>query len=161
MAKLVLDEATVMMRPWQAWLRTVLIGLVIGFIYWAITMMLARYVIEPLACRDLVDAARCANAVGLGGNISAVLTALIGVLIMVRLGVIRPVIVAVGTGALLWSLGAWTNGLWWLEAMAWSILLHALSYGLFAWLTRLQRAIPAIGVGILLVVIIQIALSLT
>lgn len=161
MAHVLSDEQTVTTRPWQAWLRVVLIGLVMGFVYWAITMLLARYVIEPVACHNLVDPTRCANAVDLGGNISAIFTALIAIVVLIRLRVSRPIIVAVGAGALLWSLSSWTNGLWWLEALAWSILLHALSYGLFAWLTRFQRAIWAIIVGVVIVAVVQVALALT
>lgn len=154
------DERTLIMRPWQAWLRIVLTGAVIGILFWVITALLARYVIEPLTCRQIADAAQCLNATSLAGNVSAILTALAAILVLVRLNVAQPVVIAVGVAALLWDLAAWTVGLFWLEAVAWSILLYALSYGLMAWITRYTRLVYAVVIAILIILIIRIALVL-
>lgn len=149
------------MRPWQIWLRIVLVGAAIGVIYWIITGLLARYVIEPLACRDLAtSAANCINASSLAGNISSIVTALIAILILIRMNIAQPVILAVGTAALFWDLAAWTLGLFWLEAIAWALVLYAFSYGLFAWITRYAKLVPAVILALVIVLVIRIVVIL-
>lgn len=148
------------MRPWQAWLQIVLVGAGIGILFWIMTALLTRYVIEPLTCRQVIDAAQCVNATALGGNVAAILSGLVAILVLVRMNIAQPVIMAVGSAALLWDLATWTTGLFWLEAIAWAILLFALSYGLFSWVTRYTRMIPAIIIALLIVLIIRIALIL-
>lgn len=148
------------MKPWQEWLRIVLIGAVVGLLYWVVTVLLARYVIEPLTCRELTDAMQCLNAGTMAGNVATVITGLIAVAFMVNLRVTQPVIIAAGSAAVLWGLGVWTSGLWWLEAIAWSILLYSLCFGLFAWIGRSVRMVSAIIISVLVILIIRIALVL-
>ena len=100
------------------------------------------------------------NATSIAGNIAAVVTALLAVLALVKMNIAQPVIIAVGSAALLWGLAGWTNGLFWIESIAWAVVLWALSFGLFAWITRYTRMIPAIIVALVIVVIIRIALIL-
>ncbi len=158
-AKVLVDNIVVA-KPWMEWLKIVLIGVGVGIIFWLLTIMLTRYVIEPLACKDITDAARCVNASSLAGNISTILTALIAIGVLVRMRVIQPVILAVGTAALLWDLSAWTSGLYWLEAFGWTILLYGLCFGLFAWIARYSRLLLAVIISILIILIIRIALVL-
>lgn len=160
MAKILIDEQTILMRPWQSWLRVIITGAAVGLLFWIITTLLTRYVIEPLTCRELANAAQCLGSNTLAGNVAAILTALAAILIMVRLNVIQPVIIAIGSAAILWDLSTWTGGLFWAEAIGWSILLYALSYALFSWLTRYTRMIPAIIGGIIVILLIRILLIL-
>jgi hypothetical protein len=161
MAQVLTDEQSVLMRPWQIWLRIVLAGAAIGIIYWIIAGLLARYVIEPLACRDIAESAvNCVNAISLSGNVSSIVTALVAILILIRMNIAQPVILAVGTAALFWDFAAWTTGLFWLEAIAWAIVLYAASYGLFAWITRYAKFIPAVILSLVIVLVIRIAVIL-
>ena len=159
MAKVIADEQIVD-RTWSIWGRTVGIGAGLGLVFWLLTLLLGNYVIEPLACRDTANAVLCANSVGLSGNIATILTAVLGLFVMVRWGIFRPIILVVATAALLWDLAAMTNGLFWAEALLWSILLYAGSYGLFAWIARYSRLWAVIAISVLIVLIIRIALVL-
>lgn len=161
MAKVVVAETTTVIdRTWSIWLRTLAIGAGLGLVFWIMTILLSNYVIEPLACRELTAAGNCSNAVVLGGNIATILTALVGIAVMVRLNVFRPIILAVATAALLWNLAGMTNGLFWAEALLWSIVLYAATYGLFAWISRYPTLWVSLVISILIVVIIRIALVL-
>ena len=161
MAKVIVEkEETVVVQTWQPWVRVIGTGAVVGFAAWVITSLLARYVIEPLTCRDLANAAMCLNATPIAGNVAAIIAGLLGVLALVRFGIARPIILAVATAALLWDVAAWTAGLFWLETIGWTILLYALSYLLFAWVARYSRLWVVLVVSILIVVIIRIALVL-
>lgn len=147
-------------RTWVVWLRTIAIGGALGLIFWILTSLLANYVIEPLACRDLTNASVCSNASSLSGNIATIFTGLIGVIVMVRMGIYRPIILAIASAALLWNLAALTQGLHWAETIAWSIASYALTYGLFAWIARYALLWAVIVLSVLIVLIVRIALVL-
>lgn len=142
------------------WVRTIVLGAAIGLVFWILTVLIGRYVIEPLACGQVVNAALCADPKPLAGNIAAILVAVLGVIAMVRIGAARPIIVAVATAAILWQLGAWMSGLFWLEAIAWSVIIYALAYALFAWITRHALLWVTIVVSLVIVIFIRILLAL-
>lgn len=159
MAKTVVDQ-TVVVRTWPTWLKVVLIGAGIGLTFWILTAILARYVVEPLACREMANVAFCVNATGIAGNISTILVAIASVFALIRLGIVRPIIITVASAALLWNLGAMLVGLFWLEAILWSVALYAVTYGLFAWITRYSRLWAVITITLLVILIIRIFLVL-
>lgn len=161
MARLVTNEQVTILQPWQQWLRTVFIGAGLGVLFWVLTALLSRYVIEPITCQQIVDVAACVDATSRAGMIAAILTGFVAVLVMVRMRIAQPIILAVGTAAILWDLAAWTTGLLWIEAIAWSILLYALCYGLFGWITRVPRLIIAIIIGLIICLSIRIILVLS
>ena len=160
MAQVVITDQQAVAESWAMWVRTVILGAVIGVVFWLLTVLIGRYVVEPLACGPVLNAALCADPKPLAGNIATILVAVLGVVVMVRIGAARPIIVAIAAAALLWDLGAWTNGLFWLEAITWSIILYALAYALFAWITRHAILWVTIAISLLLVLIIRIALVL-
>lgn len=159
MAKVIADEQIVD-RTWNIWLRTVVTGAALGLVFWIVTILLNNYVIEPLACQNMTNASVCVNSVPLAGNIATILTGLLGIVVMVRMGIYRPIILAVASAALLWNLAGMTDGLFWAEALVWSIVLYAGSYGLFAWIARYSRLWAVIAISVLIVLIIRIALVL-
>ena len=159
MAKVIADQPVVV-QTWQPWVRVGLIGAVVGIIFWILTIILTKYVVEPLACRQLMNAAVCINSTGLGGNIATIMAAILAVLILVRQNVTRPIILAVASAALLWDLSAWTQGLFWLESFAWALLLYAGSYLLFAYIARYFRLWVVIATSLAIILIIRIALVL-
>jgi hypothetical protein len=142
------------------WVRTIVLGAVTGLIFWLLTILIANYVINPLACGRLFNATLCVDPTPVAGTIAAILAAVVGVISMVRIGAARPIIIAVASAALLWDLGAWTDGLFWLEAVAWSIVLYAAVYALFAWITRYANLWIVVTTSVLIVLIIRIALVL-
>ncbi|MDB5160243.1 MAG: rane protein of unknown function [Candidatus Saccharibacteria bacterium] len=160
MAQVIITDQQVISTSWREWGRTIVFGAITGLIFWLLTILLQRYIIDPLVCRQIVNATLCANSTPLAGNIAAILTGAVAVIFMVRAGIARPIILAVATAALLWDLAAWTNGLFWLEAVVWSIVLYALTYALFAWITRYATLWVTVVLSLLIVVIIRIALVL-
>lgn len=157
MAKIIADQEYVD-RTWSIWLRTVAIGAVLGIVFWILTLLLGHYVIDPLACRDTNSLSACANSVSLAGTIAAILTGVLGSIVMVRMEIFRPIILAIASVALLWNLSTMTAGLFWVEALAWSSGLYALCYGLFAWIARYPRLWLVIVLSVLIVLSIRIAL---
>ena len=160
MAQVVVTDQQVIAESWAMWVRTVVLGAAIGVVFWVISVLFARYVVEPLVCRQVIDAAMCTNATPIAGMITTVLVAVAGIVAMVRMGIARPIIVAVAAAALLWDLSTWTQGLFWLEAIAWSVILYGLAFALFAWITRYASLLVTVILSVLIVLVIRIALVL-
>lgn len=137
--------------------KIALTGAGLGAIYWILTVLIGKYVIDPIFCRSVTDAAACTNSVGIAGDVATVLIAALGVMIMLRLRVVQPLIIAVASAAALWGLSRWTEGLVWAEIVAWSVLLYALAYALFSWISRYSRIIPVLIAVIVAIIIVRIA----
>lgn len=122
--------------------------------------LLNRFVVEPLACRDLATASACVDSFGLAGSIAAVLAALLGVVLLVRAFQPRPIIIASATAVLLWDLGTLMSGLSWWATLLWGIFLYVACYVLFSLTSRLRAIIPALAVTLIVIVAIRLLLSL-
>jgi hypothetical protein len=120
--------------------RILLIGVILGVLYCGLTVYLSRFI-------GLVSAA---------GDIATILVATVGIIIMLNFGMARPLLVAVASAVSLWGLSKLTDGLGWLEVLAWSILIYCLAYLVFSWLTRYKRVVPVLIISTIVVVIIRI-----
>lgn len=160
MAKVIIEDNPVVRQPWQVWLRVVGFGAAAGLLFWILTLLIGRYIVEPLACRDVVDAAACTGAAITAGRISTIIVAVAAVFSMVRFGMARPIVVAAAAAALLWDLAAYTLGLFWLESLLWSVVLYALVYALFAWVVRATSIVMVIILTLVLVIGIRVLLLL-
>lgn len=160
MAKVIIENTPDSQLVWRSWAQVIGIGAAVGIIYWLVALLIGRFIIEPLTCRDVVEAAACTEASVLAGKISTVLIAIVAIFGMVRVGVARPLIIAVAAAILLWELSASTLGMFWLESLGWSVLLYALAYALFGWIARASSVVVAIVVTLVVVVGLRILLAL-
>lgn len=160
MAQVLITDQQANAESLTMWVRTIVLGALLGILFWLLTILIGHYIIEPLYCRNMVNAALCNNSTPLSGNIAAVLVALAGVIAMVRIGAARPIVIAVATAALLWDLASWTQGVFWLEAVLFSVVLYAITFALFAWITRYASLLVTLIITVLIVIIIRIALVL-
>ena len=160
MAQVIVDQRTVVVKPWWARVRIVFIGAGLGAIWWVLTALLRNYIIEPLACRDLSTATACVDSIGVAGNIAAVIVAIISIFILIRTLQPRPIIIAAAAAAALWGLGTYINGLAWYEALLWAVLLYAAAYTLFSLVARMAWLLGAVVVSVVIVLVIRILLIL-
>lgn len=145
------DEYTTEPQPKIADIRPLtmayvaLTGLILGFIAWGLTALISNYVIDPLFCRpDSANFSVCAQGGSLASNISAVFVAGFGLLALVRLGVFRPLLVALASAITLWGIGTWTGGMEWYVAVLWSGVLYALAYATYTWLSQIRSFVVAL-----------------
>jgi len=160
MAKVVQSQQQVIVEPWWARNKQVGIGLGLGIIWWLVTSLLNRLVVEPLACQDISVPASCVNSFGISGSIAAVAVAIIGLLVLVKLLQPRPLIAAAATAALLWDLGAILTGLAWWEALLWAVFFYGVSYWVFGLVARFNSTVVSVITAIVVVLIIRILLVL-
>jgi hypothetical protein len=159
MAQVIVDEQSVVVKPWWARVRIVFIGAGLGIVWWVVTTLLRVYILEPLACRDLANAAVCANSFGVAGSIATILVALLGIFVLVKTLQPRPIIIAVSVAVLLWSMGVYVEGLAWYEALLWAIGFYAASYVLFGLIARVVWLPAAIVTAIATVLVARILLA--
>jgi Na+-driven multidrug efflux pump len=124
--------------------QIVLVGIILGVLYWWLTAFLLNFV----------------NLIGVAGDIATILVATIGIVIMLNLRMTRPLLVALASAISLWGLAKLTDGLNWFEIIIWSVLVYSLSYLLFSWLNRYKRVVPILITAIIIVVIVRIIIIL-
>ena len=161
MAKVIVDGSqTHEVSQSYVWWQLALIGAALGVVYWVLTYLIGHFMIDQLFCGSAANAVTCSNSTAISGNIADILVAAIGLVVMVRMKIFRPIIIALAAAILLWGLAGWTEGLWFLEAIGWTILLFALCYLLFSWVGRYARSVPVIIVTLVILVIGRIVLAL-
>jgi hypothetical protein len=158
MAKTIIEDEQLSTYLLRSWIRVVIFGAIAGLIYWIFVAVIGSFIIEPLACRSTMNASTCVQATPLAGQITTVIIAALSIAGMVRLGVVRPIVIAVASAAVLWNLSAYTEGLFWLEGAVWAVVLYAFAYALFGWLARSTSAAIAVFSSIIIALLIRIAL---
>lgn len=137
------DELNPTFVPYSVW-RVCLIGVTLGFLYWGLTSVINL----------------ATNSISIAGDITTVIIATFAILLMVRLRMAQPLIIAVSSGLALWGLAGWTSGLPTYEVVIWSILLYGLSYTLFSWITKINQVVPVLSLVALSIIAVRIILSL-
>lgn len=136
-------EQQVISPSYSIW-KIALIGVALGVIYWGLTAIINRSI----------------NSVNIAGDISAIIVAVLGIFVMLRLLIAQPLIIALASGMALWGLANWTMGLAWGEAIAWSVLLYGLAYVLFSWIARYVRVMPVLAAMTIIIIIVRIVVAL-
>ncbi|RYF28831.1 MAG: hypothetical protein EOO17_03880 [Chloroflexi bacterium] len=140
------------MRPATV-VQVALLGVILGAISWLVTLLLGRFVLDAIFCANESTTGICLNTNVIAGNIAIVFSAIGGVLGLVRLGVYRPMLVAIAAAIVLWGIAGWVDGLMWYESLVWTILIYALSYAALTWLVRPRTFL----IAIILVLVVVIA----
>jgi hypothetical protein len=160
MAQVIANDQSIVVKPWWARVRIIFVGAAIGLLWWILAVILKTYIVEPLACRDLSNAATCMDGYPIAGSIATVLVAVAGTFALVKTLQPRPIIIAVASAALLWTLGQYVSGLAWYEGLLWAIALYAVIYVLFGMIARivwLPGVFIAAGVTVIAIRLLLIA----
>jgi len=143
MAKVVEDTQRVVATRWWNGSESVLVGGMVGALWWLVTALIIGYIF---------DEPRTAGAV------AAVLVAIFGTTMLLRYRIPRALLVVVSSAVVLWLLGAYLDGLVWYVALLWSAGLYGLAYGVFTlvahirflWLSILSALAIVLASGVLL-----------
>ncbi len=147
-------QSLIELRP-QTLLQTALLGAGLGVLSWLLTLLIRQVVFVPLFCGDPTNS-QCVGATGSAGVIALLLTGVVGLLGLVRLGVYRPLLVALAATVALWGVSLWVGNMYWFEAIAWSVALFALVYAAFTWLVRPRSFAFAVVLVVVTLVVIRI-----
>lgn len=140
--------------------QSAVIGLFLGIIYCGLVVLINQLIIGQLFCKTNTDSILCSRSLIISGDIASILVATLGVGLMLRFYLPRPLIISLAAAVSLWGLSGWTNGLNWWEILGWSILLYTVSYVLYSWIVRYMKIIPVLIIATVVVVIIRITAGL-
>ena len=130
-----------------------------GAVWWVVTSLLSRFVIQPLACRSVATLTSCGDSLVIAGSVAALLVAIAALFVLVTLRHARPLLTVTSSAALLWSLGLYVDGLAWFEGLAWAMILYAVSYALFALVGRIYSVWLAVGTAVVLVLVLRLLVA--
>ena len=145
-------------RP-NTMIQVVLLGVILGAASWLLTILIDRFITGALLCGG--NGPTCDTSTLVAGNVALVLVTVGGLLGLVRLSVYRPLLVVIAAAIVLWGLSGYTLGMQWYEAMAWTVLLSAVTYAAFTWLVRPRFFLAAIILVLLVVIFARLLPALT
>ncbi|MFZ2836561.1 MAG: hypothetical protein WAZ21_04535 [Candidatus Saccharimonadales bacterium] len=119
--------------------QVAILGAILGAIAWLVAVAISNFVIDPLFCKaDGGNFSVCAQGGLLASNIASLLVGGLAVVALLRLGIFRPLLIALAVVITLWGLGPWMGALAWYESLAWTVVLYAVAYLTFSWLARIR-----------------------
>lgn len=135
----------------RMFLRIVLTGFFVGLATWGLTFVLNNYVLTAWFCSD-DGSLVCSSSTIYAGNIAAVILAIVGISALVKLGVFRPLLIALASLITLWGVAGWLSSVSIIESILWTSILYGVSYITYAWLARIRRAEIMIAIVAIVVV---------
>lgn len=162
MAKVV--EAT---DPHAAWatmdVKTIinifLYGLLVGLVTFALYVGLERFVFEPVLCNESAALARCESKEEFASGVAIVLGSLLGLFLLVRERVYRPILAVLGVAVSLWGIFALLAVLPVLLAAAVAILMFSIAYVLFSWLVQPTSLVISVVAVIVVAALARLAIG--
>lgn len=160
MAKVI--EAT---DPHAAWstmnMKTIvnifLYGLLVGIVTFALYTVLERFVFEPILCRESAALARCEAKEEFASGVAIVLGSMLGLVLLVRERVYRPILAIIGVVVSLWGLLMMSMVLpLWLAGAAVAIF-FGLAYVLFSWLVQPTSLVISVAGVVIVAMIARLA----
>ncbi len=138
-------------------LQTLAVGLVVGFLMYVGFLGLQQFAFDPVLCRD--NGQYCANSSILSVVTSVIIFQFVGLVALVRIGVIRPLLVVLATIVTVYGFHVWLGGLsWWVGALYLSLLV-GFSYIYYTWINRMSVFPVALGLTLLSVIVARLLLS--
>lgn len=140
--------------------RVVLVGAGVGLLVALFSEVISRFFVEPVFCRSADSFAVCANGGTVAFNAALVIVSMIAVAVLVKLNIYRPLLVALGAAASLWSLNRYIGNLSVIEYGLWMVGLFSLSYLLYFWLMRARNFVLSLALLIVAVIVIRVMLAI-
>lgn len=134
----------------------VLVGAGVGLVIWLLNFVLSDYVLGTLLCHGS-QAMKCVPAGQYGEVIAGIIGAGLGLFLLVRLQIFRPLLVVLGVFVSLWGIVSSLSLLPWYGVLLSCVLLYALAMIAFTWLARLR----SFGLVIVLFVVVAVAVRYT
>lgn len=144
MAKVIVDTQAIVAPQWWSSGKEVIIGAGAGLVWWL------AYILFSASITD--------NA-GAAGGIAHIFVAILATLVLIRVVAARPLLVTVGTAALLWPLGGFLAGVSTGEGLLWVLVGFTASYLLFSVIARLRYIWSSFLVTFFILVVAYLVLS--
>lgn len=117
-------------------LNVFLYGALVGAITFILYLLLNKLVFEPILCRDTIALAHCGSKDEFSSGVAIVLASLLGLFLLVRERVYRPILAIIGVCVSLWSILGLVALLPVVLAGFVTVILFGICYVLFSWLVQ-------------------------
>ena len=135
-----------------------LTGLVVGALVWGLTFVFDTYVFKALLCQGAATA-KCATTANYAEITATIIAAGVGLFSLAKIGVFRPLLIALAATASLWGIIATATLLFpWQGVGLACILLYVLGYSACAWVARIKTFWVAAILLLVLVVVVRLLL---
>lgn len=114
-------------------------GALVGLFGWALTFAVRNWVLSPVFCRSTDTSSVCASIDTTAWIIAFVLVSIVGLFMLIRANVFRPLLVVLAALVTLWLVGLWFVGAAWWIPMIWQTGLFAVAYALYTWLASIEK----------------------
>lgn len=134
------------------------VGAGVGILTWLLGVVFINRLLATMLCRENVEASLCVNTENYAWYAAMVVGGLVGLFILAKLMVFRPLLVVLAALVALWGVWLLIGVLPWYGALLALAALFTLAYGLFTWLARLRSFVLALLLIAALVVIVRLIL---
>ncbi len=139
---------------------SLLAGAFVGLFGWLLSLALNSWVLVPVFCRSADTTSACSNAPLTAWIIAYILVSIVGLFMLIRANVFRPLLVVAAALLTLWAVGLWfVSSAWWV-GLIWSGGLFAVAYALYAWLASAKRFAYALIAIVVLVILFRLLMAL-
>lgn len=134
-------------------LGVVATGAATGALIFIFGNLLDSYIIGPALCRGASSSA-CINSEIISFHIASIISALVGVVMLINSAVFRPLLVALAVVISTWQIHSVALSLSWYWLLVLSLVVNILMYVTFTWLLRIYNLALALGLTVGLVAIL-------
>lgn len=147
------------MRPRTA-LNVFLYGLIVGAVTYLLFLLLDRLVFQMILCQQGMVTARCDTSSGYASGVSIILGSIVGLVLLVRERIYRPILAIIGVCVSLWTIFAIVASLPLLVALVIISVIFGLSYLLFSWLVQPTSLFVSLAGVIIVSTLARLGISL-
>lgn len=160
MAREIVDTRPAFISGSSTLFQGLLVGAAVGFFGWLLMLAISNWVIGPVFCRTDDTASICSNSNMISWASAHIIMSIMGLFMLIRANVFRPLLVVLAALVTLWGVGIWFIGAIWWVGLLWGVLLFALAYLLYTWLASTDRFFISLVAIIIVVVLMRLLISL-
>lgn len=136
------------------------VGTFVGFLGWIVALGVQDWVLAPIFCRSVDSTSVCGNSQLISWVVAYIFASMAGLMMMIRSGVFRPLLIVLAVLATMWAIGTWFTPDLWGAGILWSTVLFAISYALYTWLASIKSFAIAVTSTIITVVLVRLFMIL-
>ncbi len=134
-------------------MQMALVGLGVGLLTSLVTLIMSKFVFEPLLCADANQA--CQRVGDYASFIALLIGAVAGLIALTKVNSYRPLLVVLLSTLSLWGYSVVFGDIAWYASWILAAILFGLTYALFGWLSRIKSFTLAIAATLLALILIR------
>lgn len=139
-------------------LQSLVVGLVVGFLTYVGYLGMQQFAFDPIFCRDS-GSSMCSNVPVFSVVLSTIIFHFLGLVALVRIGIIRPLLIVLATIITVYGFHVWLDGMaWWIGSL-YTAMLVGFSYLYYTWINRMTAFPVALGLTIVSVAVVRLLLA--